>query len=208
MPSRCVWDVPYTRRNPQINTPTTRPLREAFSLRRRSPSAQTSGASRQQGRGDGVSTSALFFLEKCGFELNPRGRAQGLGEKRPALCPAELASSPGSRVSAWTPRSKAKAAEAQPPQGPRSHVRWLGAEPGPAHAQTSVEGAGPGRRAPSRLRPTVNAPFPLIVALSCVRAALPQGAPPTPARFCGSALTPVVTQLIRKIRIAREGMLC
>lgn len=54
----------------------------------------------------------------------------------------------------------------------------------------------------------VNAPFPLIVALSCVRAALPQGAPPTPARFCGSALTPVVTQLIRKIRIAREGMLC
>lgn len=68
--------------------------------------------------------------------------------------------------------------------------------------------AGPGCRAPSRLRPTVNAPFPLIVALSCVRAALPQGAPPTPARFCGSALTPVVTQLIRKIRIAREGMLC
>lgn len=131
MPSRCVWDVPYTRRNPQINTPTTRPLREAFSLRRRSPSAQTSGASCRQGRGDGVSTSALFFLEKCGFELNPRGRAQGLGEKRPALCPAELASSPESRVSAWTPE-----VEGEGPGGP--------AAPGAALTRAVARGgAGP-----------------------------------------------------------------
>lgn len=53
-----------------------------------------------------------------------------------------------------------KTPEDGPPKGLGSHVQRPRAQSGPADTQTSVEGARPGSRAPSRLPCKLNAPSP------------------------------------------------